>query len=63
MTFGDLASLSVLTTLGPSLAKHAVTATGRVRRWPPERIARAVGDAESVGVGLGLAIWLAIHSL
>jgi hypothetical protein len=62
MTARELASLS-LVTFGGSVAKHAVIAVGRFRRWPPERIARAAGEAESLGFGLGLAIWLASHLL
>jgi hypothetical protein len=62
MTGGDLAGLS-LVTFGGSLAKHATIAVGRLRRWPPERIAHAAGEAESLGFGLGLAIWLATHPL
>ncbi len=56
----NLASLS-LVTFGGSLAKHTVIAVGRLRRWPPERIARAAGEAETLGFGLGLAVWLATH--
>jgi hypothetical protein len=63
MTSGGLTSLLVLTTLGATYAKHAVTIMGRLGRWPRKRIARAAGGAESFGVGLGLAVWLAIHSL
>jgi hypothetical protein len=62
MTIRDLASLS-LVTFGGSLAKNVVIAIGRLRRWPRERIARAAGDADWVGFGLGLAIWLAMHLL
>lgn len=62
MSARDLASLS-LVAFGGNLAKHAVIAVGRLRRSPPEELARAAAEAESLGFGLGLAVWLAIHVL
>jgi len=62
MTAHALATLP-LAGFGGAMAKHGVIAAGQLRRWPPERIARAAGDADSLGFGLGLAVWLATHLL